>query len=73
MAAGAGSLGVQLGGAAIYHGQEEIRPPLGCGPAPVAADLARAIRLIRRSLGWWLAVLLLIGLLGLFLKASWHA
>lgn len=62
MAAGAGSLGVQLGGAAIYHGQEEIRPPLGNGPAPVAADLGRAIVLIRRSLGLWLAVFFLIAL-----------
>ena len=63
MSAGAGSLGVELGGAAIYHGQEEIRPPLGCGPAPVAADLDRAIALIRRSLWLWLAVLFVIGLL----------
>lgn len=61
MAAGAGSLGVSLGGAAIYHGQEEIRPPLGAGPAPVAADLGRAIALIRHSLWLWLAVLLVIG------------
>ncbi len=61
MAAGAGSLGVQLGGAAIYHGQEEIRPPLGNGPAPVAGDLARAIVLIRRSLWLWLAVFFVIG------------
>lgn len=63
MAAGAGSLGVQCGGAAIYHGREEIRPPLGCGLAPVAADLGRAITLIRRSLWLWLAVLFLIGAL----------
>ena len=63
MAAGAGSLGVQCGGAAIYHGHEEIRPALGCGPAPVAADLGRAITLIRRSLWLWLAVLFLIGAL----------
>ncbi len=63
MAAGAGSLGVQCGGAAIYHGREEIRPPLGCGPAPVAADLGRAITLIRRSLWLWLAVLFMIGAL----------
>lgn len=62
MAAGAGSLGVQLGGAAIYHGREEIRPPLGNGPAPVAGDLARAILLIRRGLWLWLAVLFAIGL-----------
>lgn len=63
MAAGAGSLGVLLGGAAIYHGQEEIRPPLGAGPAPVAKDLERAISLIRRSLWLWLAVFFLIGFL----------
>ena len=62
MSAGAGSLGVQLGGPAIYHGQEEIRPPLGSGPPPVAADLGRAISLIRRSLWLWLAVFFLIGL-----------
>jgi adenosylcobinamide-phosphate synthase len=61
MSAGAGSLGVLLGGAAIYHGQEEIRPPLGAGPAPVAADLSRAISLIRRSLWLWLAVFFVIG------------
>ncbi|MEN3371823.1 adenosylcobinamide-phosphate synthase CbiB [Dechloromonas sp. ZS-1] len=69
MAAGAGSLGVQLGGAAIYHGQEEIRPPLGAGPAPVAGDLARAIRLIRHSLWLWLATFALIALLSEVLHA----
>lgn len=63
MAAGAGSLGVLLGGAAIYHGQEEIRPPLGDGPPPLAADLGRAITLIRRSVLLWLAVFLMIGFL----------
>jgi len=61
MAAGAGSLGVLLGGAAIYHGEVEIRPPLGAGPAPVAADLGRAIALIRHSLRLWLIVFFLIG------------
>ncbi len=60
MAAGAGSLGVQCGGAAIYHGQEEIRPPLGNGPAPLAGDLDRAIALVRRSLWLWLAALFVI-------------
>ncbi len=63
MAAGAGSLGVRLGGAAIYHGQEEIRPALGTGPAPVAADIERAITLIRQSLCLWLAALFMIGFL----------
>lgn len=60
MAAGAGSLGVLCGGAAIYHGHEEIRPPLGAGPAPVAADLMRAITLVRRSLWLWLSLLFII-------------
>ena len=60
MAAGAGSLGIALGGTAIYHGQEEIRPPLGQGPAPVAADLYRAITLVKRSLWLWLATLFII-------------
>lgn len=63
MSAGAGSLGVQLGGAAIYHGQVEQRPPLGAGPAPVAADLGRAIALIRHSLWLWLAAFFVIGFL----------
>ncbi len=63
MAAGAGSLGVRLGGAALYHGQEEIRPALGTGPAPVAADIERAITLIRQSLCLWLAALFMIGFL----------
>lgn len=63
MASGAGSLGVLLGGAAIYHGEEEIRPPLGAGPAPRASDLGRAIRLIRRSLWLWLAAFFVIGFL----------
>jgi adenosylcobinamide-phosphate synthase len=63
MSAGAGSLGILLGGAAIYHGKEEIRPPLGAGPAPMAADLGRAITLIRHSLLLWLTVFLLTGFL----------
>jgi adenosylcobinamide-phosphate synthase len=34
---------------------------LGRGPAPVAADLGRAITLIRHSLWLWLAVFFVIG------------
>lgn len=63
MAAGAGSLGVQLGGAAFYAGRLEQRPPLGNGPAAVAGDLGRAVALVRRSLGLWLIALFAIGAL----------
>jgi adenosylcobinamide-phosphate synthase len=56
MAAGAGALGVSLGGAATYHGSVEQRPLLGAGPAPRGADIARALRLLRRALAVWLVV-----------------
>lgn len=57
MAAGAGSLGVSLGGTAIYHGREETRPTLGAGPQPTAADIARAVACVRRGLWLWVAIL----------------
>ena len=63
MASGAGSLMVTLGGAATYHGINEMRPVLGAGSAPQANDIARAITLVQRGVWLWVAVLLLIGLL----------
>ena len=64
MATGAASLGVTLGGAAVYHGQLEQRPQLGEGKPPRANDIVRALALVRRSIALWLAVYLLIGVLG---------
>jgi adenosylcobinamide-phosphate synthase len=64
MAAGAGALGVSLGGAAMYHGRIEERPLLGCGPAPGAADIARALALVRRGSLAWGALALAVGMLG---------
>jgi adenosylcobinamide-phosphate synthase len=61
MAAGAGSLGVQLGGAAVYKGRVEPRPPLGNGPAAAAGDIGRAVALVRRSLVLWLIAFLIAG------------
>ncbi len=63
MASGAGSLCLQLGGAASYHGMVEPRPPLGGGNTPRAADLSRAVGLVQRSVWLWLMVLLLAGFL----------
>ena len=55
MAAGAGALGVRLGGAAPYHGRWETRPLLGVGGAPDADSIAAALRLVRRGVWFWLA------------------
>lgn len=63
MAAGAGSIGVQLGGAAVYHGIEQLRPSLGEGDAPTAAHIGSALQLIKRTLLVWLSVLFAGGLL----------
>lgn len=59
MAAGAGSLGLELGGAAIYHGRSEPRPPLGAGRPAAVTDIARALSLVQRGVVLWLGVLLL--------------
>ncbi|WP_296655295.1 CobD/CbiB family cobalamin biosynthesis protein [Paraburkholderia sp.] len=60
MASGAGSLNVACGGAAWYHGVLEARPALGCGHAPGAADVGRALSLVKRSIVAWLAVMALL-------------
>ena len=64
MSAGAGSLGLALGGPAIYHGQLEERPVLGEGRPARAEDIARALTLLRRSTALWLVLYLIGGLLG---------
>ncbi|MBN3852442.1 cobalamin biosynthesis protein [Paraburkholderia sp. Ac-20340] len=58
MAAGAGSLNVLLGGAAVYHGAVEERPPLGAGSPPRAQDVEAALRLVERTTILWLAALI---------------
>lgn len=57
MAAGAGSLGVLLGGPAFYHGAMQARPPLGEGHGARTGDIERALRLIRRTLLLWVLIL----------------
>lgn len=63
MAAGAGSIGVRLGGAQIYQGELQSRPPLGYGRAADARAIAEAQSLIKRSLFLWVFVLLFMTLL----------
>ncbi len=59
MAAGAGALGLRLGGPARYHGQMEFRPTLGEGAAPAPADIHRAVGLVNRATALWLGALVL--------------
>lgn len=63
MAAGAGALGVSLGGPARYHGDWHERPVLGRGPAPTFLAITRALKLVRRGAWLWTALIALGGLL----------
>jgi adenosylcobinamide-phosphate synthase len=60
MAAGAGALGVGLGGGAYYHGQWEERPALGAGPRPDATSIPAGLRLVRLGVILWLLVVIAI-------------
>ncbi len=62
MAAGAGALGVVLGGPAVYHGELEMRPPLGEGAPPGAASIRAAVRLVQRGTLLWLGVVAALAL-----------
>ena len=63
MAAGAGSLNVRIGGAAVYHGALEQRPTLGAGEAAAARHVPAALQLVERTVTLWLAVLIVLALL----------
>ena len=69
MAAGAGALGLQLGGAARYHGELEDRPRLGVGNTPSAADIGRVLRLVYLGIAAWIVAL---GLGVLAVSACWN-
>lgn len=59
MAAGAGALGVELGGPAVYHGERHERPQLGEGPAADADAIERGWRLVCQGVWLWLLLLCL--------------
>jgi adenosylcobinamide-phosphate synthase len=61
MAAGAGALGVVLGGAAVYHGEVHARPELGRGQVPQARHIEHALDLVWGGVGVWLLALLFGG------------
>lgn len=70
MASGAGALGVQLGGAAPYHGHWEERPVLGEGRSPDARSIRDAMTMVRRGAVVWVV---LVGLVECVLLGGWHA
>lgn len=67
MAAGAGALGIQLGGPAFYHGVRKERPALGTGLPAATDDIERAVQLVWRGIGVWLALFVGISVGGLLL------
>ena len=62
IAAGAGALGVVVGGAVSYDGERRPKPPLGAGRRPQAADINAALALVDSVLWLWI---------GLFAAAYW--
>jgi adenosylcobinamide-phosphate synthase len=57
MAAGAGALGVELGGPAIYHGELHDRPQLGEGVPADADSIDRGWQMVQRGVWLWLLIL----------------
>ncbi len=66
MAVGAGALGVQLGGVAVYGGVRVENPLLGVGPRPVLGDIERGVLLVRRSVWLWAVFSLVLVVAGNF-------
>ncbi len=74
MAAGAGALGVRLGGPAPYNGHQEDRPELGEGAAPDAGAIDASLRLARRATLLWVGIVALCVLgVALFAGSARHA
>lgn len=63
MASGAGALKVALGGAAIYEGAAESRPPLGNGATPDHRHIVLALRLVDHGVLLWIGCVAVAALL----------
>ncbi|MGK0441623.1 MAG: adenosylcobinamide-phosphate synthase [Pseudohongiellaceae bacterium] len=63
MCAGAGSLGLLLGGPNQYHGEWINKPVMGVGHPPTRQDIGRAIALVDRSVYCWLLLLVIVVML----------
>jgi len=61
MAAGAGAVGVRVGGPGVYHGRLRWRPRFGVGARPTAAAIGRSLRLVHSGALAWTAIALITG------------
>lgn len=64
MCAGAGAIGVTLGGRAIYQQQEFYNPVMGCGPHADASAIERALILVRNCSYSWLVLIIVFAAIG---------
>lgn len=60
LAAGAGALGVRLGGPLPYPGRFQTRAELGNGAEPEPEHIEHGVGLVMRAVALWLAILLLL-------------
>jgi len=60
MSAGAGSLGLLLGGGGYYHGHWQAKPILGLGREPNREDIVAVVRLFNRATLLWLFCMTLL-------------
>jgi len=60
MSAGAGSLGILLGGGGYYHGQWQAKPILGLGREPHREDIVAVVALFNRATMLWLFCMTLL-------------
>lgn len=63
MASGAGALQISVGGSAIYDGEVEQRPTLGCGTTARGGDIVRAWKLVAKTTWLWLLLMMCVALL----------
>ncbi|MFW5970082.1 MAG: adenosylcobinamide-phosphate synthase CbiB [Halofilum sp. (in: g-proteobacteria)] len=61
MAAGAGALGVRIGGPGVYHGRRRWRPRFGVGRRPDGAAIGAAVGLVINGALLWTAIACIAG------------
>jgi adenosylcobinamide-phosphate synthase len=70
IAAGAGGLGVLLGGPTRYQGIWHDKPVLGRGRQPITADIQSAMRLVSHSLVLWIGLVISAEIIWFFFIAD---